>query len=501
MEDASKVRCVLCPHTFDMGIMRTFYRPFASVGALLAIVQLIVSPLAQNAILYRSWGVSIPNSQGATVQAAQNFSEITGQALYSTSPNMQSAIQRGIFSGESVIDPIRPLCSSGNCTWAPYQSLAVCASSANITLKLKNSKNGYTLPGGPYLKPGPTDVILNFSSVGIQESTEDGSDFLNFNRSSAYKNVSSPIADVFFVYQPKPQPLSGTGQGGTVVEPPDPDPNAIEFVLQWCVQTFTTTVLNGIPDTQKTTTFLNFTHTAEEMDPITGELKNSSFAVYVTAHPNPDDPNDVFTIEPSTHANLQNYFQQLFQGNVSMPGGADVHSSSSVAQILFQSFDPPDAGNKTAMDPTVQLGGLNFILDNIAVSMTNYIRANAQNDLVLGTLLLQGQTTVRVQWGYLVAPIVFMILCLLFFATTIVYQRSRSVRVKNWKSSSLAVLHALGPEIHRELGGMSKASVLKEEAERTAVKLVRQEGSEGWRLRDAEEREGKGEAGAGDRYL
>ena len=151
---------------------------------------------------------------------------------------------------------------------------------------------------------------------------------------------------------------------------------------------------------------------------------------------------------------------------------------------LFFSHSIPLARSRTRYLPRgpTNFTGLDSILENIATRMTNLIRSQSQDDLVAGTLLHQ-QTTVQVQWGYLIAPIIFMVLCLLFFGATVVYQRTSSTKTKTWKSSSLVVLHALGPEAQRELGGMSKSSVLREQAERTAVRLDKAEDT-GWRLRE-----------------
>lgn len=147
-------------------------------------------------------------------------------------------------------------------------------------------------------------------------------------------------------------------------------------------------------------------------------------------------------------------------------------------------FSPPSG--QTAKSPTDGYGttqaGLNIILENVATTMTNQIRARAlDGGPVTGTLFRQ-RTMFQVQLGYMVAPIVFMILSFLFFAATLIYQRSPPTRTKTWKSSSLAVLHALAPEMQGALGGMKNSSALKEQAKGTYAGLDHV-GNTGWRLK------------------
>jgi hypothetical protein len=53
-----------------------------------------------------------------------------------------------------------------------------------------------------------------------------------------------------------------------------------------------------------------------------------------------------------------------------------------------------------------------------------------------------------------------------------------------WKSNSLAVLHALAPDVQSGVGGIQRASALGRQAEGVRVRL--EGGGAGWRLRGGE---------------
>ena len=72
-------------------------------------------------------------------------------------------------------------------------------------------------------------------------------------------------------------------------------------------------------------------------------------------------------------------------------------------------------------------------------------------------------------------------LSLLFIITTLVYQRMSLSKTQAWKSSSLAVLRAISPQLQEELGGSAKPSTLNHQGGRTIVRLETADG-DGWRL-------------------
>lgn len=120
--------------------------------------------------------------------------------------------------------------------------------------------------------------MMNASSVATS-SWEDvrhpvRSTFLNFNESLAFQDINSLLTDTFFIalnYTPPAQTIDLHGNplpGYTAPQTFPPDNyaihtgmtyTAIEVVLEWCVQTFAVSVVNGTTSTQRPGFHRNFT--------------------------------------------------------------------------------------------------------------------------------------------------------------------------------------------------------------------------------------------------
>jgi hypothetical protein len=90
-------------------------------------------------------------------------------------------------------------------------------------------------------------------------------------------------------------------------------------------------------------------------------------------------------------------------------------------------------------------------------------------------------TVVKVHWNWIAAHVVFVVLCLILLFTTIASQRASALRGLTWKSSNLAVLHALDPGLSMVAQGISSDSDLENLDKRLIVRLRPTE-NEGWRL-------------------
>jgi len=297
---------------------------------------------------------------------------------------MKGAIQSGLFTQNAVVLDVQPTCSSGNCTWPSYRSLAICARSADVTssLKTRNVTVPGTMPGEGkhqqqewYLSQqnyvlSNGDTLCNLSSVakrhpivstaGNQDSPFNDNQTpgipisLNFTDSIAFKDSTRPVADVFMIYTNTSE--SNGNHPSTY--------SATEFVLEWCVQNFTTTVANGVSSTQRHDLSQNFS----APDP-------NEASAFLTASPD-DGDNRTYSIDSNTHYILQNYFRGLFQGTVNLSSSADALRSATndASQALFQPFDifgEKVNGIDRVPGRGVGISGLQKLLENIATGMTN----------------------------------------------------------------------------------------------------------------------------------
>lgn len=177
---------------------------------------------------------------------------------------MIASIYDGLAQGNSNLSALAPSCSTGNCTWDMYSSLAICASVVDISSTIqKNACNltdfgeffeiaGTANPGYPcYNYTLPKQVITPITSASnidrhqvsnatlsnTNPHTPDFMEIMSFTPSSG--NIST-MATAYLIYQPGLP---------TSINSFLPNPVAYELNLNLCVQTYNTSVTNGIVTT------------------------------------------------------------------------------------------------------------------------------------------------------------------------------------------------------------------------------------------------------------
>lgn len=90
-------------------------------------------------------------------------------------------------------------------------------------------------------------------------------------------------------------------------------------------------------------------------------------------------------------------------------------------------------------------------------------------------------TIVSIRWEWIIGPAVFATFAVLFVLTTIL-SFWQDERCHTWKSSTSALLHALGPQLLQQEDGLVKPSQLRHLDQKMAVRLTRNPGHTDWRL-------------------
>lgn len=143
-------------------------------------------------------------------------------------------------------------------------------------------------------------------------------------------------------------------------------------------------------------------------------------------------------------------------------GAALLNVGQDIAEVLYYGEDLPT------------------VMDDVATSFSNYLRGlGGPNDHAIGTMWKM-ETFIHVRWGWLVLPIVVVLMGFLFLLAAVVRNRRLAV----WKSSILAILfHGLGDSRRGEMLGLLE---MENTARGMMVRLKeRQEG--GWGLVNAGE--------------
>lgn len=435
----------------------TSWRHVSSLGALITVLALAVGPFVQQATSYQLEQVA--SSQNSTLPVRLTFVE-------GLSATFKTAAYNGLFgSGTSTLTPD---CPSGNCSWVPYQSLAVCSKCVNVTGLVK-----YWVSGTEVSTCG---ISLGNSYFLCQWTLPNGLALGNkFKAAEASSiNISGTLP---------PMMLDKVGYAivsfSLLTIGDRLGPLATECSLYWCINTYTATANNTI----FTETFHNSWYNATSTLPLANRPSN----VY------DPDTTEIYNITPPTGSaqlqpkvNLSRQFNFLSQEYYLV--GAKPVFGEWLGSLLSGSMIP-DATPPYFSD-VVEL----FLHENrqvpeiftrLAQNLTVAIRTAAAFQVIgpgmgkaLGVTWLS-KTIVRVRWAWLSFPCALLVASLVFLVITVVGTARGELGI--WKSSTLALLfHGLGERGGERVEGSGHVVGMEETARRMKVRFVDEGKGGGW---------------------
>ena len=288
---------------------------------------------------------------------------------------MQAAVLNGLFTSNTTLNSTIPVCATGNCSWESYRSLAVCTRWQDVSSHVKHEQaynetskltsNRWSLTDRASINNGRSKLCqLNMTSVATPKRNIDDyqvvPNALQFDDSIAFKDSKWPIADVFIVYSNESNPE----KIGENVYKWRNDYSALEFVLEWCVQEFNTSVVNGTA----VTTRLNSTNAFD------GETEEDVAGKGTVANLNADISRplgtDRYSVDNGTHYFLANYLRKILDGTVYNSEGTTIYKTSDAAEAFWFTLFAGKTSHNRPSDKEIR-DGLSQALQNIATSMTN----------------------------------------------------------------------------------------------------------------------------------
>lgn len=447
------------------------------MGALLTIFILAIGPFIQQVIVFENHEVIAGNASHPISHYYGIFSETAGPDL-----GMLAAVYTGGLNSQANDVSVTPSCSTGNCTWPNYASLAVCSACANLTAELRESSLNFTVPNASNTFIQSSFSLPNgFGLSGIFDNLYPTSDYplSLMNATTTYSGDRTPAVDTMAF----PNRGNVLMDGFLITKPPDVQtlfplgpPLAFECIVHFCVQTYHATVTNGI-----------FSETViAELG-----LNGTTFMgpENINSYPSPFNKQD-FTVGANTILGLTSWFNTSFTGNA-WNGEKGWSFSSVMLESLFQSvtgFEPDSAGTTTSrstrkFDPTT-------LFEDIARSMTVRVRTTyfspfANDPDVFGPPTAVGvafRTLIHshVEWAWIILPAILELLGLAFFV--LVVRNSRMSGVGPYKSGLLPVLfHGIEGRAREKMPALDDIDMMKDHAGRTYVRLE-SFGDAGWRL-------------------
>ncbi|KAJ9150436.1 DUF3176 domain-containing protein [Pleurostoma richardsiae] len=425
-----------------------------SFGAIAVIVALFLSPFAQQVVIYRT--MMRPSDVGATNLRAMTYSwalpGLEADAAFVPILPLKAAVYNGLFAenGKPLLNlPVS--CQTGNCTWEPFDTLAVCNSCVDMTQYMTRYCANGTQTGGDMSECGwslPNGAVLNDSSIAFSMTSQ----FPSATGESPY----SEIMKLSFMGTE-----SQSGEAGNL------QPWARQCTLQTCVQTIESAIVNGELSENVTEVTTNRTVVTTQSDSTDME------PVLITTT---NDRPQTYTLTKQTQLGMQSWFAQLFaDGSASRnteyinrtltsPSSAAVVVNLTVGISSGATFFDTDIVQAFYWNYYEYESGIDMLMHDLAASLTVSFRAIPDRTLVeaVNGTALRLESMVHVRWGFVAAPILALVLTAGFLAAAMQGSWRRGASL--WKSSVLAVLfHGLDEDAREkfeEVGGLEEKKKL-----------------------------------------
>lgn len=395
-------------------------------------------------------------------------------------PTWTTALISGFSKGDSRVESeVGFNCPTGNCTWTPYASLAVCSACNNVTDHLNRSENLFSLPyvslfnpSIPQL-PGSEEIFTYVAAATV----------VNPGHTISFQDMDTLIAAVGII---KP------GENFEGFNMNDVSVLAAECSLYFCVNAYQSKVIGGVM--KESVTPLGSQRVAgsyapvRPMDPETlaeyeiftnhsicgpGYVGFNRSDLQLQISPDqarqaelPSDAPLIFNITQRTLCTASYTLEkQVFQGGVAnWPGLVGQNALPTlVASVLNRS----------------QSQGIPIIFDNIAQSLTTWIRDNA-DDSQIG-YQEEWVIYIQVQWLCLIMPLCITMCGCLFLGLTIV--ETQHAQLPSWKAGVLPNLaHALDTDTRNQLR-LAAANGVMEKVARKDIIVKLQKTNTGFELK------------------
>jgi hypothetical protein len=381
---------------------------FAAIGTLVIIAALATDPFVQQVVTYPTRLVDTEAS-GAVLRTLTYNGVVMGGATATTlnpSDDMRAAIFTGMYTEGTNVSPS---CSTGNCTWPEYSSLAVCGTCNDITERIKIRRTtwdeeGYSVPYESCEMSLPNGVTLNYTNMLSPWYT------LNFTQDTVVTPALAALQSTIMSFTTL---FSRTLEGPRCGDP-DADTEAVECSIYWCVQTYSTSITNS--------KLREHAHNPRSML----SLSDQTNALFYSLYLNESLAN--YTVLATVPASLQNFMRYgiMQSGNFSYD---NYDSSSDMIRLLRAAAS--DSGAK----------GIAKSIATLTRSMTTSVRTAPsypeQGPPVIGSLQ-QEIRFIHVRWPWLILQVGLDVLAIVFLLGVIVQTWRTGTEV--WKSSQRAMI-------------------------------------------------------------
>jgi hypothetical protein len=418
--------------------------PLTTLGGFVIATVLAFEPFIQQAVVFPSRNI--------TAGVAQIPRIASWDGTFDSSYKVAAYDALLGFNLSKTASAISPTCSTGNCSFPDYSSLAFCSQcvdvSSYLSLSSGNPQTAYSLQSFgcseytaynatsisgicPSKVTAPNGLTLDYTVANIEstspgDSKENGLSIMNTSSDALISNMLDAHTVTY------------TFLGNfSMIARTVPKPTAYDCVISTCAKRYTAGVFNGQFREQVRGTFTNMTRINTSEFPyngsgveVTGPGTTSSnlninLTTTIPANSSDSGTDELFNIGYVSAREFTSFLQNSLEGNIV--------STTNYSDGSFEPSFPTSDYMQGLWEHGIE--SIPQTLDGLATAWTNNIRDAGQP--ARGTAI-QGQTFIQVQFLWLIFPFALELLALLFFIATVF--KSKSGDIPTWKESSLASL-------------------------------------------------------------
>ena len=417
-------------------------------AAALTLATLAIEPCLQQIPMYPARAVEVGP---ATMLRSTTYADVMANPGvvdgWALSTGSKGAAYIGLY-GNSELTSYSPTCSTGNCTWPTYSSLAMCHACASHAVYRYDHAAG---PENPTVWwspiPGMTQAELwtrqwNFLQTNQQYSyiaqTYPDSGVPNLTVSWNFKkSENQTVVGAQMMYWPPDSPAN------------NPPSGTFECQLYFCVQTYRAETVNGVfnetvisewPKPNEKTPTPGTPYVDLNSAPTLSEIRKMW---NYTLTP-PDQPDTTYTVDRATYDSMRDWLGIFFSGSVvprTGSGYTPISATEGVAvpEVFYTEFTDTLGPNITISNVSVpSTAGPDKIFARVAASLTSHIRTIADPSIATMGTASSVKVFVQARWLWAVQPMGLLALTMALMGATI--RTSARTGLPTWKSSSLAVL-------------------------------------------------------------
>jgi hypothetical protein len=248
------------------------------------------------------------------------------------------------------------------------------------------------------------------------------------------------------------------------------NPWAKQCSLQACVNTLSSSVING-------TLHENITHTVTNhtVIDISSPDPNSDYGVYIKG-----ESNEPYLLGMGALLSIRGWFSAIFTNGSATRTTSDFSRSITDSdRAVVVNLTVGISSGETFFDTDIVTAfywnyyeypnGIDMLMSDLAVSMTTAFRGFMGAVPTNGTSITT-ESYVHVRWGFAVLPIVVVVACLIFLLAAMVLTRTSHTQL--WKSSALAALfHGLDKDTREKFHAEDGLHAKKKQAKTVKVNL------------------------------